>query len=235
MNPVLEKLLIIQDRDMRIARLTNEKSRIPEEQAKLDFQLQAAKDAVEQAKAEGKRIEVDRKKLEIEASQKMTLVQKYKSQLLEIKNNDQFHALQHQISGEEAEIRKIEDVELDLMGKFESNQLTMKDADAKLRELEQQLDLQRQELNNRAALVEKEMAHVKEERARFAQDVDESILSRYERIFRSKHNQAIVRISNGLCTGCHLKLTAQEVHDAQSGANMVTCTNCGRILYWMPE
>lgn len=235
MNALLEKLLILQDRDARLARLKAEQARIPIEQATLDQQSKSATEAVEQAKTDGKRIEADRKKLEMDANSKEDLVRKYKGQLLEIKNNDQFHALQHEIVMAEEEIRKIEDRELELMEKYEGALMALKHAEGHKKDILQSLEGQQTTLRNKAVAIEKQVSALQAERAILAGEIEESPLSRYERIFRSKNGQAIVRIHNGGCTGCHLKLTAQEIHHAQSGEEMVACTNCGRLLYWSPE
>jgi len=235
MNPVIEKLLILQDRDQKISRLSTESTRIPLEKADLDQQKKLINDQMEQAKTEGKRLELDRKKLEKDVEAKQALISKYKNQLLETKKNDQFHALQHEISGVEEEIRKIEDQELELMEKYETQVATIKFVEAKQKETLQKIDQQNKSLDEKKGVIEKQLADVTQERGKCAADIEEGLLSRYDRIFRSKHGEAVVRVSHGLCMGCHLKLTTQEIHNAQVDSEMVTCTNCGRILYWVPE
>lgn len=235
MNTVLEKLLILQDRDSRLSRLTSELQRIPEEKLHRDQQEKEATDALEQVKANARRIETERKKLEMDVAGKEDRIRKYKTQLLEIKNNDQFHAVQHEITMIEADIRKVEDVELELMEQFEKSQVAVKGAEAHFKEENQRWSAQRKDLDQKAIILEKQVSDLKVERERLAAEIEEDVLSRYDRIFRSKQNQAIARISNKMCMGCHLKLTAQEIHHAQRGDSLVTCTNCGRILYWMPE
>ena len=73
MNPVIEKLLILQDRDQKILRLTTELTRIPLEKEDLDRQQKTVTEQSEQAKTESKRIELDRKKLEKETSSRARL------------------------------------------------------------------------------------------------------------------------------------------------------------------
>ncbi len=235
MNTFLEKILVLQDRDLRLMRLSAESVRIPEELKELSRQEKTARDAVEQVKTEMKRIDLDRKKLEMEVSTKEELARKYKGQLLEIKNNDQFHALQNEITHIESEVHKIEDSELQLMEKTESLQSTLKELEIQLKEALQKIEIQRKDLGEKSVQIEKQDLQLKEERNHLSADIDETILSRYERIFKSKNGHAVVRISHGMCMGCHLKLTAQEIHHAQDGSELVTCTNCGRILYWMAE
>jgi predicted nucleic acid-binding Zn-ribbon protein len=143
--------------------------------------------------------------------------------------------LQHEIANVEKEIRTIEDSELEFMEKFETQQATVKYVEAKQKETLQKIDIQRKGLEEKKNVVEKQLIDVKAERQKLIEKVESGLLDRYDRIFKSKHGEAVVRISHGLCMGCHLKLTTQEVHTAQRDTEMVTCTNCGRILYWMPE
>lgn len=228
---LLEKLLIVQDRDVRLMRLKQELDRIPHEKAEIDREEKHALDAAEQAKADSRRIEADRKKIEVSVSAKQEQVRKYKTQLLEIKNNDQFHALQHEISAAEGEIRQMEDQELGLMEKMEGVQLALKQSDAKLKETQQRLQVRRKDMDAKSQQLEKQVQEVEADRAKLAGEVEEGILNRYERIFKSKHGQAIVGIAHGMCKGCNIKITAQEIHKAQGGNELVSCTNCDRILY----
>ncbi len=235
MNPVLEKLLILQDRDSRLLRLNTEMDRVPVEKEELDQQEQAAVRALEDARMDSKRIEADRKRLENEAESRRTQMRKYQTQLLDIKNNEQFHALQHEIAAAEGEIRKIEDTELELMEQYERGQAQVKKAEVGHREATQRIQKQRQELEGKASVLTKQIAELKAERDRLATGVEEGLLGRYERILRNKHGQAIVRIAHRMCTGCHLKLIAQEINDSMRDDQIVTCSNCGRILYWEPD
>jgi len=235
MNPIIEKLLVLQDRDLHLNQLLAEQQRLPAEQEELERQLKQAEANAETAKTDAHRVETDRKKLEIDAESKRTLVRKYKNQLLEIKNNDQFHALQHEITMAESEIRKTEDHELELMEQYEQAQINAREGRARLDEVTRRIEEQRRYLAEKSASIEKQIKGLEEERSKLAVVIDETILERYGRIARSKHGQAVVRISHGMCAGCHLKLTVQEIHDAHHDAELITCTNCGRILYWMAE
>ncbi len=231
MIKLLEKLLIVQDRDVRLMRLKLELDRIPQEKAEIDREEKQAIDAAEQAKAESRRIEADRKKIEVSVGSKQEQVRKYKTQLLEIKNNDQFHALQHEITNVEGEIRLLEDQELELMEKMEVVQVSVKQSDAKLKETQQRLQGRRKDIEAKKEQLEKQLGEIETDREKLASDIEEDALSRYERIFKSKHGQAIVGIAHGMCKGCNIKITAQEIHKAQGGNELVSCTNCDRILY----
>jgi hypothetical protein len=89
------------------------------------------------------------------------------------------------------------------------------------------------ELDQREANLKKELAELQSGRAQLAGAVDDSTRSRYERIFKSKGENVVVGIDHSACGGCHMKLPAQIVtHCRAQQAELVTCPNCGRILYF---
>ena len=68
------------------------------------------------------------------------------------------------------------------------------------------------------------------ERAEIASRVDEDVLNRFERLFASKGDAAVVALEHEVCTGCHMKITPQTAHRVKGGREIVGCEQCGRIL-----
>lgn len=231
MNPAVEKLLVLQDRDKRLLDLKTALDRVPLKRAELVRRGEASAKSVEEAKVAMRHAEAERKKLEIEVSSKQTQIQKYKNQLLEIKNNEQFHALQHEIVAAEQEIRRLEDREIGFMEQVENLQREVKEAESRQKELLGQIAAQQKDLETREAAMKVEIETLGKDRAALAAGIDEDTLSRYERIFAHRHGHAVVAITHGMCTGCHLKLTTQTIHDAMGEDALITCTNCGRLLF----
>ena len=122
MLPVLEKLLVLQDRDRRIAQLKAERTRIPEQIAATDQRLKAESAHLDSLRDKAKHIEADRKKLEIDVESKRTQIAKYRTQLSLIKSNTEYQALLKEIAKAEQEIDAIETHELEIMEKGEQLQ-----------------------------------------------------------------------------------------------------------------
>jgi hypothetical protein len=79
---------------------------------------------------------------------------------------------------------------------------------------------------------------VKVERDAIAQEVqaaDEDLFDLYEKLFRSKAGRAIVPLEGNHCSGCHMTVTPATLRDAKLGAQVVSCEQCGRIVYALPE
>jgi predicted nucleic acid-binding Zn-ribbon protein len=235
MLEILEKLLVVQDRDRRIAQLKSEAARIPAEISAAEQRVAAEAARLESAKTELKHIESDRKKLELDADSKRQQILKYRTQLNQIKSNTEYQALLKEIDKAEADIRQIEDVELEFMEKFDKLQPALKAEQAQLKELTANGDAERADLQKRAKLIEAEQAQLKAERDQLVASVDSDALNRYERLLRSKGDLAIVPVKHGNCGGCHLNIPPQIIHDAKKGSDLVSCSYCGRILYWQAE
>ena len=104
MLPILEQLLVIQDRDRRITQLKAEQARIPSEIAAVDKRVQEESARLESDRRELKHIETERKKLEIDAESRRAQIARYKTQLTQIKSNTEYQALLKEITRAEEEI-----------------------------------------------------------------------------------------------------------------------------------
>jgi len=233
MLPILEKLLVVQDRDRRIAQLKAEHVRIPDAIEAIEARIVRETKHLEAARDQLKHFEADRKKLEIDAEAKRAQVLKHKTQLFQIKSNTEYQALLKEIAHLEEQIKKVEDQELELMEKVEAHQPAVKEEQEHLKEIVAKADLEKTDLKKKSGIIEKEISELEAQRADLAKDLEADAYDRYDRLMKSKGDVAIVQILNTNCGGCHLKLPPQSVHDAKRGSELVSCSYCGRILYWM--
>ena len=235
MLDILQQLLVVQDRDRRLAQLKSEAARIPVEIAAVQKRLADELAKLETAKTELKQIESKRKQLEVDADGKRQQILKYRTQLNQIKSNTEYQALLKEINKAEDDIRQVEDVELDVMDRLDKLQPALKQEQAQLKELTGKAEAEKVELQKRVKLIEAELAQLQGEREQLVATVDADALSRYNRLLRSKGDLAIVPIKHGNCGGCHLNLPPQIVHTAKGEQELTSCSYCGRILYWQAE
>ena len=88
------------------------------------------------------------------------------------------------------------------------------------------------ELGQREENFKKELAALQQGRAELASAVDESARNRYERLLKGKGDNVVVGVQHGVCGGCHMKLQQQLIVSCQAQKEIVTCSSCGRILYY---
>jgi predicted nucleic acid-binding Zn-ribbon protein len=232
MLEAIEKLLILQDRDRKIHRVQQELGHIGPERETLRARAASAQTQLEVAKNRIKQIESERKRLELDVETKKTQIEKYANQQLQTRKNEEYRALTHEIDICKADIVKIEDQEIVLMEQGEVVQKEIARATQESNEAKKLVENQTAQLDQREENLKKELAELQSGRAELAAAVEETARARYERLFKSKGDNVIVGVQNGVCGGCHMKLPPQILVTCQGQKEIVSCINCGRILYY---
>lgn len=232
MLETIEKLLILQDRDRNILRIKNELAHIEPERQMLKSKAAGAQSGLEAAKQRQMQIESDRKKLELEVVSKKQQIEKYALQQFQTRKNDEYRALAHEIELCKEAIVKLEDQQLDLMEKAEAAQKDSAAAAQRANEAKKLADGQIANLAAREQNLQKELTELQSNREQLLQAVDETARSRYERLLKNKGDNVVVGVQHGVCGGCHMRLPTQIIVSCQAQQELVTCINCGRILYY---
>lgn len=232
MLDVIEKLLVLQDRDRKILHTRNELARIEPERKELETRASGSQARLEAARLRVKQIESDRKKLELDVEAKKQQIEKYSLQQFQTKKNEEYRALANEIENCKKEITHIEDKELELMEQAESAQKEVAAAQQVAADAKKLVDGKLADLAVREKNLRQELAQLESNRAGLADAVDESTRARYERLLKSKGSNVVVGVSHHSCGGCHMKLSRGTVVACQADQEIVTCSNCGRILYF---
>ena len=232
MLDTIEKLLILQDRDRKIHRVRQELTHLSPERENLRARAAATQSQLDAAKSRVKQIESERKRLELEVEAKKSQIEKYANQQLQTRKNEEYRALAHEIETCKSDINKIEDQEIELMEQAETTQREVVRATAEANEAKKMVEGQVAQLDQREENLKKELAELQSGRAEIAAAVDESTRNRYERLLKNKGDNVVVGVQHGVCGGCHMKLQAQLIVSCQAQKEIVTCSSCGRILYY---
>jgi len=235
MLDVIEKLLILQDRDLKIHREQGELARIDPERRMFQAKAAEAQTALEAAKSRLKQIEMDRKALELEVESRKQLIARYANQQLETRKNEEYRALAHEIDTCKAEIFKIEDKEIELMEQGEAGQKQVAHAIQAANEARKRMEEQLAQLAVREQNLTKELAELRHDREELAGAVEGGARARYERLVRSKGENVVVGVQHGVCGGCHMRVPPQVLVQCQAQQEVISCSNCGRILYYTPD
>jgi predicted nucleic acid-binding Zn-ribbon protein len=232
MLETIEKLLILQDRDRKIRRIKAELGHIEPERQMFKSKAAEAQTMLETSKNRSKQIETDRKGLELEVESKKQLISKYANQQLQTRKNEEYRALSHEIEMCKADIFNIENREIQLMEEAELVQKESARANQLLSESRRIMDEQLTQLGAREQNLRKELAQLETNREALSEAVDEVARDRYERLVRNKGENVVVGVGHGVCGGCHMRLPPQLLVACQAKQELVTCSNCGRILYY---
>jgi predicted nucleic acid-binding Zn-ribbon protein len=227
----LEQLLVLQDRQQKIKQIQTEVNTLPLQRKNLEEQLAASVAGVEALKQKARQVEMDRKKLELDVGTRTETISRLKTQQYQTRKNDEFQAIGHEIERYENEIRKIEDEELELMVEADKLKADLGVEEKKSATVKESVARQTGDLESKSKALQSRLEELTKERAEIAGKIDEDLLGRFERLFKSKGDAVVVALEHEVCTGCHMKVTTQTAHRAKAGKEIVSCENCGRILY----
>lgn len=230
----IAKLLILQERDSRRLNLEQQVKNVPREIAAIEGRISAEKQAIETAKTEWHGLESKKKLLETEIQSAEGKVAKYKTQQLEVRKNDEYRALTHEIETTEAIIGGFEEDELKIMYQIDEAKKRFVAAEAELKKNISGHEAKIRTLREREIQLQAELKAAQEAVTTARPEVAEPQLKIYDRLAVKPGHPVCVPVSGGKCGGCHLKIPTHIEVLAKSGTEIATCDQCGRIVYWAP-
>jgi len=227
----IEQLLVLQDRQQKIRQIETEIKTLPLQKKNLEEQLAASVASLEAIKQKARQTEIDRKKLELDVGTRTETIARLRTQQYQTRKNDEFQALGHEIERYENDIRKLEDAELELMVEADKLKADINAEEKKATATKESISRQMANLEAKSTTLESRLDDLSKQRGELAGKIDEDLLGQFERLFASKGDAVIVPLEHEVCTGCHMKVTIATAMRARAGKEIVSCENCGRILY----
>jgi uncharacterized protein len=234
MLPDIENLLKLQDIDKEIRRLHDEIAEFPKRVAVIELKLAGTKTQLEKAQAAFKTDEASRRKYETNISDLRGKISKYRDQSLDVKTNEQYKALLHEIQFAEKEIGSNEDKILELMVNADSRDKEVKAAQAELKAETAEIEKEKEQARQRTVEDEKLLTEARAKRDQLRGGVREDLLRQYERVSKFR-GSGIAEVRDHKCMGCQVILRPQTYNDVRSGKDIVICDSCQRVLFFNPK
>ena len=231
MQPELEALLVLQDRDQKIKALREQQKSLPTAKKGLEAKLASARQLFDYAKQRGKENEVERRKLQLDVEGKQNSIARFKTQQQATRKNEEYQALSKEISHFEADIRALEDRELELMEQAEEIAKTISSAEKDFAKTDAAIQEQIAKLEAGAKAAGDRLSELEADHAKLASGVGEGTLDLYKRLLVKKGDAAVVPLEHEICGGCHMKVPTQVAAVVRARQTIAQCPNCGRMLY----
>lgn len=235
MQKVLQRLLDLQGVDRRLNDVRARLAQFPKQVAEVDARLAAARAELDRCKASQLATIRDRKKYELDVEQWKERARKYRDQTSQVKTNEAYKALQHEVQTAEAEIAKAEDRLLEQMVAGEEYDRLVKAAEQSLKETEEAARSARARMESDKASAERESSEWNTERAAITADIPENLLDHYERIARKHNGVALAEVREEKCSACGMRIRPHVFQEMRrlGSEEMFHCETCTRILYYL--
>lgn len=231
LSPALEKLLVFQDRDLRRLSFENQIKQVPEEIAAERRRIEEARAGVEAAKLVGREVEAKRKSLENEIGVAEQKIARFRTQQLEVRKNDEYQALGHEIETVQAQIAALEEQELAAMFGIDEAKERATAAEAAAAQAIGLHETRIRTLGEKEATMRRDLAAMQTDLEKARAEVPETAMATYVRIAKRVPLPICVPLRELRCSGCNLKVSSGVSSDARAGSKLVTCENCERIVY----
>ncbi|HTC92915.1 MAG TPA: C4-type zinc ribbon domain-containing protein [Terriglobales bacterium] len=234
MHPDLERLKSLQDVDREIQRLNDEIATLPRRVADVEAKLAAAKGQIEQEKTRIKQNDAAKRSFESEIQSQQQKISKYREQSLDVKTNEQYKALLHEIEFAEKEIREHEEKILVTMVEAETHEKSLKAAEAEFKTQGVAIEKEKAEVRARSEQDEKALAEWQSKRQELRGGISASTLEHYDRILPARKT-ALAEAIGQKCAACNVMLRPQKYDEIKTNSQIMTCDSCSRILFYDPS
>lgn len=204
---------------------------VPEDTERVRRKIASEKEAIDAARTELRELETKRKLLETEIGSAADKLAKYQTQQMQVRKNDEYQALGHEIDTTKAAIEALEEQELGVLYEIDGAKKRFADAEAELKENIAGHEARIKTLAEREVSLRAELGEAATAVAVARGPLDEPSLRLYDRI-ASRHMPVCVPVRGGNCGGCHLKLSGENDALARKGDKLATCDHCGRIIWF---
>jgi predicted nucleic acid-binding Zn-ribbon protein len=234
MLPALNSLLALQTVETRAEDARRRIADAPVRIQALDAQLAEATAALEQAKTALAASQAARRENEKDAAVAQQKVSKYKEQLMQAKDNKQFHALQHEIATFSEEVQRVEGLVLERMLEGDELGAALKAAEGKVAAEKKRIAAEKSAIENEAAALSATLTALQSERAELVKTIEPRLLATFETVLKGRKGVAVARAVDGLCEACRVRIRPHLYNQLRSGTEIIQCESCVRILYYVP-
>jgi hypothetical protein len=234
-NSDLQHLIQLQALDLATERVRRRIADIPGAIAALDDRLSERRTVQADVKAGIEISQAARREIEKELAAVQARLSKYKGQLMEVKTNKEYQAMQHEIEAAEKAVREHEDRLLDRMEEQERLSSELKAAESALKSAEAEIAGERKTIEAERDDLERMLQRQTDERTSLAAQVARPALALYDQLFAHRKGVALSEARAGSCTQCHVRMRPQVFNEVRRMDALIQCDSCSRILYFLPQ
>lgn len=236
MKAELAQLIALQKTDTDIRRLQTEIESIPHRRAEIEtefdqraFEIRALAERRDTARHE-------RVRLETETSEQKQRAERADRNLMSAKKQDEYTAAIREADAARKQISAFETHILEQMDAFDQAEKELQERAPEVEKLGADLKARFKAFDEQAKTKQQELELARAERERLLKELPKAMSVLYTRISaRIRDGMAMAEARNGACTACYMALRPQIMADVRRGNEVITCDNCNRILYYVPE
>ena len=236
MSPELSQLIELQELDLEIQRVSGRLSGIPEERESIENEFKQHASEFLDLKSKHERTLEERKQLEFELATTQQNHDKFEQDKTRVRNEKEYTAVLREIDASRKHIGALESDILRHMEELETLDADLAERAPDVERMRAEVDLTLRALDAEQEAASRQLSEFGQRRKKLSEKMPRALFSSYDRKSRLSRGQALAEIrSNGICAACRVRVRPKIFSDVRKGDQLVTCENCGRILYYRGE
>lgn len=230
MNPEVEKLWELQTVLSQLGDREKQLNSKPESFAVIDREWQSANEEMTRLQQSIDKLGQERRRVEGELSDHQELLKKYQSQLMQVKNQQQYAAAWKEIDATRKQVKELEDADLKTMGEIEALQKDLDQRNTASADLKGRWETAHQAWQHSLGDLRAEAEQLRQRATAIEAAIPERLKREFYRIFHQRQNVAMAVVTGDSCSGCRTRVRPAVMQQLKRG-ELVYCEGCRRILY----
>jgi predicted nucleic acid-binding Zn-ribbon protein len=231
-DPDFQQLLLLHSRDRRLKTLKNDLEKLPGELEYMDKKIFEEKESIRMAMEEWKTLESKNNSLEKDILSHRDQIARQRNRQLEVKKNEEYQALEHEIANLETKIDELESEQIETLDKIDDAHETAEVAEKKIAQRVIELEKEREERVAFGKQAEIDVQSLETQIVETREEVEPDFLSVYDRVSKIVSRPPYMApLEDQKCSGCHLRVSNDVVSSVLVEKKLTQCDQCGRIVY----
>lgn len=236
MKAELQKLIALQNLDTTIRKLEKDQEATPERRAVIEAEFDQR--AFEITALESRRDEAKhtRARLENEVVEQKGRAERAERNLMSSKKQEEYTAAIREADAARKQISALETQILEQLEILEQAEAALTERADEVASLNSDREARLKAFDDEAGTIEERLAEARKGRDELFANLPKPMSSMYARIRgRIRDGVAVAEARNRSCTACFMSLRPQVMSEIRRGEEVITCDNCGRILFFVPS
>jgi len=231
-DPDFQQLLLLHSRDRRLKTLKNDLEKLPGELEYMDKKIFEEKESIRLAMEEWRTLESRNNSLEKDILSLRDQIARQRNRQLEVKKNEEYQALEHEIANLESKIDELESEQIETLDKIDDARETAEVAEKKIAQRVIELEKEREERVAFGKQAEIDVQSLETQIVETREEVEPDFLSVYDRVSKIVSRPPYMApLEDQKCSGCHLRVSNDVVSSVLVEKKLTQCDQCGRIVY----
>jgi predicted nucleic acid-binding Zn-ribbon protein len=231
MDPLLQSLVDLQKSLNEQMRLRRRVKAIPAEIEAVKGNRALLEQRREEHREAFKEMEKRERHCEAELADTEQTIRNKEMKLSEVDSNEAYKAHQKEIELLHKKKSDLEEEALILMDRIAEEKKSLEAEQQNLAREDGALVKRIEEMEKESEESLHRIREIEESIPKFQSQILPELLERFKKLYYARDGLAVAPITDGCCGGCQIALSPQTVNAARLGDRIVSCDNCGRILY----